>query len=48
MLQMQLLGTAGGYADQALKTARRLWRLGGGVADFRVGVGAHHTGDEPM
>ena len=38
-----------GYADQALKTeARRRWRLGGGVADFRAGLGAHHTGDEPM
>ena len=38
-----------GYADQALKTeARRLWRLGGGEAAFRAGVGAHHTGDEPM
>ena len=27
-----------GFADQALKTeARRLWRLGGGEADFRAG-----------
>ena len=38
-----------GYADQALKTeTRRLRRLGGGEADFRAGVGAYHTGDEPM
>ena len=38
-----------GFADHSLKTeARRLWRLGGGEADFRAGVGAHHTGDEPV
>ena len=38
-----------GFADQALETeAPRLWRLCGGEANFRAGVGAHHTGDEPM
>ena len=44
---VQLRSRCSSLARQGVE-ARRLWRLGGGEAAFRAGVGAHHTGDEPM